>query len=72
MDRNFYRILEKNNLFFNSIIKDNKCWKERIQMHTALQYINNSYIQLENNYFGKFEVMYSIGIMKLNKLLKKL
>lgn len=41
-------------------------------MHTALQYINNSYIQLENNYFGKFEVMYSIGIMKLNKLLKKL
>jgi len=41
-------------------------------MHTALQYINNSYIQLARGYLDKFKVMYCLGTVKLNELLKRL
>lgn len=59
-------------MFSDKVIKQDGYWKERIGMHVALQYINNSYIQLESGCLDKFKIMYSIGTMKLNELLNKL
>ena len=68
----FYTLLRKNNMFSNKIIKQDGYWKERIRLHTALQYINNSYIQIERGRIDKFKVMYAIGTVKLNELLNRL
>ena len=68
----FFTILRKNEMFSDNVIKQDGYWKERIRLHTALQYINNSYIQLERNCLDKFKIMYSIGTIKLNELLNRL
>lgn len=72
IDENFFTLLRKNEMFSDKVIKQDGYWKERIGMHVALQYINNSYIQLESGCLDKFKIMYSIGTMKLNELLNKL
>lgn len=68
----FFTLLRKNEMFSDNIIKQDGYWKERIRMHVALQYINNSYVQLESGCLDKFIVMYSIGTIKLNELLNRL
>lgn len=68
----FYTLLRKNEMFSNNIIKQDGYWKERIRMHTALQYINNSYIQIERQELDKFKIIYSIGTIKLNELINRL
>ena len=68
----FYTLLRKNEMFSENIIKQDGYWKERIRLHTALQYINNSYIQIERGCLDKFKIMYSIGTIKLNELLNRL
>lgn len=72
INKQFYRILEQNDMFSNKVIKHDGYWKERIIMHTALQYINNSYIQLKREEIDKFIIMYSIGTIKLNELINRL
>ena len=72
INEKFFTLLRKNEMFSDSIIKQDGYWKERIRLHTALQYINNSYIQIERGDLKKFKVMYAIGIVKLNELLNRL
>lgn len=68
----FYTLLKNNEKFSNNIIKKDGYWKERIRLHTALQYINNSYIQIKRNEVDKFKIIYAIGTIKLNVLIKGL
>lgn len=68
----FFTILRKNEKISENIIKQDGYWKERIRLHTALQYINNSYIQIEKGDINKFKIMYAIGVVKLNELLNRL
>lgn len=72
INEKFFTLLRKNEMFSDNIIKQDGYWKERIRMHVALQYINNSYVQLERGCLDKFKVMYSIGTIKLNELLNRL
>lgn len=72
VNEKFYTILRKNDKFSDIIIKQDGYWKERIRLHTALQYINNSYIHIKNGDVNKFKVMYGIGVIKLNELLNKM
>ena len=72
INKNFFTLLRKNEMFSDNIIKHDGYWKERIRLHTALQYINNSYIQIATGNLNKFKVMYAIGIVKLNELLNRL
>lgn len=72
INEKFFTILRKNEKFSDNIIKQASYWKERIRMHTALQYINNSYVQIERGNVDKFKIMYSIGTAKLNELLDRL
>lgn len=53
INEKFFSILRKNEIFSDSIIKRDGYWKERIRLHTALKYINNSYIQLEKGNIDK-------------------
>ena len=72
INENFFKLLRKNKMFSDNIIKQDGYWKERIRMHTALQYINNSYIQIERGNIDKFKIMYAIGTVKLNQLLNRI
>lgn len=72
INRYFNILLKENKMFSNYIIKQEEHWEERVKMHIALQYINNSYIQIKKKEIDKFKIIYSIGTIKLNELINEL